>query len=630
MAHHPSSPQPKAPAPRVLSRQNFDPKPESSAQGRAASLLRPFRAAWEWLVPPTQAHKDRQSRAARVTAISLLVIGSVGSVVLGLKFARPAKEAIQDWRAEKLYLEALQDTHDKNYAQGWDKVQRAVKMSPDNVSAVRLTAEYLAMMKRPEALHFLDQIERQKATTRQDRILRVRALIALGRAQEASDILSALFAEQSADETLMYLAEQVWGGTQKNEKVLEAMKTYATAHAGEREHALRLARVEITSGNPVEASAGLRRAWELAAGRDKLALGALELINSVPDLPPDEARRLVRALQEHPEKTGWHDVMALRQQVRLDPSRRPQLVVEAVEKARNLHGADIAPYARWLLEPPQNEHLRVISLISEDEALRHQPLLENLLTAMTFLRRFDEMERLISDKRAGQILSRAVLAFYRAHLAFVSKKSSEETRAALITAKAAADTEQRMDLLKQLAKYSEERGQFDIAEEAFTSLSRNRAEEREGFDGLIRAAKSNGNTERYLAASAEAVRRWPEDNHYQDEYLYACLLTGQGLEIAVLQAEKLHKAQPQETQRRLLRAMAAWRLRDQAAVIQALADVNPSADGISPGQRAVIAAMARGTPTNNAAQIAHDLLRGIDPQGRMLPEERACLDLASR
>jgi hypothetical protein len=322
--------------------------------------------------------------------------------------------------------------------------------------------------------------------------------------------------------------------------------------------------------------------------------------------------------------------MALRQQVRLDPARRPQLVLEAVEKARGLKGNDLAPYVRWLLEPPQNEYLRVISLIPEEEALRHQALLESLLTAMTFLRRFEEMERLISDKRAGGILNHATLAFYRAHLAFVSRKSPEETRAALISAKAAADTEQRTDLLKQLAKYAEERGHFDIAEEAFTSLSRNRNEERLGFDGLIRAAKANGNTARYLAAATEAVRRWPEDNRYQDEHLYACLLTGHALELAVLEAARLHQAQPGEMKRRLMRAMAAWRLRDQAAVLAALSEIDPTSSALSQGERAVIAAMARSTSANNAAQVAHDLLRTIEPSARMMPEERACLELASR
>ncbi len=619
-----------SPTARVLSSQNFDPQSSAANAGKVATLLRPLRQAWEWLVPPTQAHKDRQSLTAKITAITLLIVGCISMIVLGLRFARPAKNIIQDWRAERLYQEALQETHDKNYMQGWDKVQRAVKMSPENVNAVRLTAEYLTMMKRPEALHFLDQLERQKATTRADRIMRVRALIALGRPQEASGLLSELFVEQAADDSLMYLSQQVWGGTKKNDMVLQAMKTYAEKHPENREHALRLARAQITSGNSVDGSEGIRRAWQVAEGKDETSLSALELINGINDLPPDEARRLIPALLMHPLKKGWHEVMALRQQVRLDPLKRPQLVAEAVQKAQELKGADLVPYVRWLLEPPQNEYLRVISLISEDQALQHQPLLENLLTAMTFLGRFDAMERLISDRRAGKILNHAVLAFYRAHLAFVSQKSSEETRAALITAKAAADTEQRADLLKLLAKYAEERKHFDIAEEAFTSLSRNRALEREGYDGLIRATKANGNTERYLAATAEATRRWPEDNRYQDEHLYACLLTGQSLELATLQANQLNQAQPNDMQRRFFLAMAAWRLRDMPGVIRALSAVDPLSDQLSQGQRAIIAAMARSTQASNAEETTRQLLSQIDPKSSMMPEERACYNQAAR
>lgn len=613
----------------MLFSQKFDVLPDGQPS-RLHTLLRPVITLWHWLVPPTQAHRDRQSKTARITAISVLILSCLGVILLGFKFARPLYDIYQNWQAERLYQEALAETNDQNYQQAWWKVQRAVQIAPNNINAIRLASEYLTGLKRPEALHFLDQLDKHGATTDQDRMVRIRALMNLNRPKDASLLLEEMLGKKGADDKLMYLAESVWGKSQRNEILIKTMKAYADKNPTNREHSIRLAGVQISSDRAVDVSEGLRRAWQIAEKDDDLGLAALMLIDNVSDLPPDEARRLISRFRTHPKATGVHLVRALRRQIKLEPLHREQLIAEAMETARQKKREDKAALIRWLLEPPQNEYHKVLALVGEDEALTYQPLLENYLNALTMLRRFDDVERLLDDPRTSKILSQTVLSFFRAHLAYITTKSTEETRAALITAKNASDREHRADLLVQIARYAEERGHPDIAEEAFRSVSRLGDHERAGFDGLIRATRSNGNSEGLLAASAEASRRWPDDSRYQEEYLYACLLTGRDVELASIRAQKLHEAQPQDQQRRLFVAMSAWRLKDMASTLGLLGKLNPEDPGLTPGQRAVIAAIARETPANNAAEAARSVLRNIDPKARMMPEEKTCFIRAAQ
>jgi tetratricopeptide (TPR) repeat protein len=612
----------------VLFSQKID--PNQADKPRPFVLLRPFINAWQWLVPPTQAHRDRQSTTARVVAISSLVIFCGTVIVLGFLYAKPIQDEYQNWQAERLYVEALEHTNDKNYRAGWDKVQKAVQIAPDNINAIRLSAEYLTALKQPESIYFLDQLERHGATKEGDRVLRVRALMALQRPKEASEVLEEMLNKQMPTDTLMKLAEHVWGKSQKDAMLTKAMTNYAERHPDDREHALRLARVQIASPKLLEVSDGLRLAWKVAEGEDDLSLKALELLDTASDLPPDESMKLIQRLRNHPKGNGWHLVAALRRQVKIDPLRRDALILEAATLAKGRTRDDLVPLFRWLIEPPQNEYLKALSLITEDEAVTYQPLLESYLTALTALGRFSDLERLVNDKRVASILSRTILAFFRAHLAYVTHKKPEETRAALISAKNASDIEHRADLLQRIAGYAEERGHFDIAEEAFRAVALNPEHERIGFDGLIRMTKTNGNTEGLLASSGEAVRRWPDDNRYQEDFLYANLLTGRDVELAMTQVQKLFELQPKDHQRQFFVALAYWRMSDMKTATQYLNGMDLSNNHLTAGQQAVFAAIARDSTAENAIDVARQVLRDIDPAARMLPEERLCFTKAAR
>jgi hypothetical protein len=75
-------------------------------------------------------------------------------------------------------------------------------------------------------------------------------------------------------------------------------------------------------------------------------------------------------------------------------------------------------------------------------------------------------------------------------------------------------------------------------------------------------------------------------------------------------------------------ALAYWRLKDMDSAVQYLVDMN--LNRLSPGQKAVLAAITRNCNIENAKDAARLALNDIDPKANMLPEERACFTEASR
>lgn len=608
----------------MLTNQTID--PNQNGQPKPFILIRPFVTLWHWLVPPTQAHRDRQSKTARWAARIGVATFCLTLMGFGIYYAKPIQDTYQDWKADKMVAESRRMAEDGQIVNAVFKAQEAYKLAPDNIGAIRLNTEYLTAMKRPEALFFLDRLEANGATELKDKQTRVKALMNLNRGKEAASLLEEVLSLSPTDPLSMKLAEEVWSSSQKNSILLKTLKNYAEKHPEDAAHSLRVAKIQTDSANPTEQADGMRRAWAVAEREDAIGLEAIEFLDSFEILPPDEANRLIEKLRSHPKATGWHQVAALKRKLQMNPAQQVQLVQEAIEMAQGKKREDLVPMVRWLVE--QKEFLQVLALVNENDAKEYQPLLENYLTALTMLQRFEELERLVKDPKVEAILNQSVSAFYRAHLAFVTRKPTEEVRSALTAAKNAADIERRGELCMKIAEYAEARGYADIAESAYKSAALNTRTDRQGYQGLIRASEANGNTEGLLEAATEAARRWPDDPVYVERFLYVNLLTGRQLELTLDETQKLLQQRPDDHLRRLLVALSHWRLGDvksATALLQNL-DVNI----LSPGQRAILAGIARGSDARNAADAARSVVQTIGPQDRMLPEERAFLAKALR
>ncbi len=246
------------------------------------------------------------------------------------------------------------------------------------------------------------------------------------------------------------------------------------------------------------------------------------------------------------------------------------------------------------------------------------------------LQRFGDLERLVNDPKVADMLDTTTLAMFQAHLAYVLKKPAEDLRAKLIVAKDMAEVNGRYPALLRIAQYGEDRGHFDIAEEAYrlTIRAARRASappqiERQAFEGLMNACMATHNSELLLQATQDAIVRWPDDATFIERHHYISLLLGKNVELGLRSAQNLLKIQPRDNQRKLNVALAYWRIQDVQQAISHLQnmDLNP----LSEGQRAVFAAIARSAGFKDEAVR---IVQAISPQAGMLPEERHCFEKA--
>lgn len=609
----------------MLWNQNIDPNKDPSQ--KPFILWRPFIMAWEWLVPPTVAHRDRQSPLARWIAAFVIVSICTTLLLLGVVYARPLKNSYKNMRAESMVKEARRMAENGQVVNAVMKAQEAYSKAPESVEAIRLNFEYFTQMKRDTALFFYDKLKELEVLTLADEQMHVRCLLNLGKPKEASVALEKLMQVEQPSEALMKLAEDVWGQREQNKPLLNVLRNYTQAHPEDKVGALRFAKVQIASSNPTEAGQGMELLWTLAAQDDVLGLQALEFINGLPTLSPVDAAKLIQRLKTHPKAGDAHYVAALKREVLLAPERKKEIVMDATAKYRDKKRDQLLPFVRWLVE--QGEFLQVLTILPEEDAKAHQGLLENYLNALTMLQRFNDLERLVNDPKVADILDPTTVAMFRAHLAYVLKKPAEELRGKLIAAKDAAQANGRYPALLRIAQYGEDRGHFDIAEDAY-SLAIKAAQrasasariEREAFTGLIKACEANQNTESLLQATLHAVQRWPDDYSFIERHLYASLLAGRNIELALVNSQKLLRIQSKDNLRKLTVALAHWRLRDiqQAVSYLQYMDLNL----LTEGQRAVFAAIANSGGFHDEAL---GVVKAISPKAGMLPEERRCFEL---
>ncbi len=610
----------------MLWNQNIDPNKDPSQ--KPFILWRPFVMAWEWLVPPTVAHRDRQSPLSRWIASFVIVSICTTLIILGVIYARPLKNSYKAMRADSMVKEARRLAENGQVVNAVMKAQEAYLKAPESVEAIRLNFEYFTLMKRDTALFFYDKLKELEALTPTDEQLHVRALMNLGKPKEASVALEQLMRVEQPSEALMKLAEEVWGQREQNKPLLNVLRAFHANNPDDKESALRLAKVQISSGNPTEIGQGMELLWQLAGQDDALGLQTLEFINGLPSLTPADAAKLIKRLKTHPKAGDWHYVAALKREVEQSPERKKEIVMDAVLKYRDKKRDELLPVVRWLVE--QGEFLQVLDILPEEDAKTHQGLLENYLNALTVLQRHDDMERLVNDAKVATILDPTTVAMFRAHLAYVLKKPAEELRSKLIAAKESAQLNGRYPVLLRIAQYAEDRSHYDIAEDAYrlTIKAAQRASaapriERDAHAGLIKSCEANHNTEALLQATQKAVERWPDDTTFIERYLYVSLLTGRNMELSLSQAQKLLQIQPKDNLRKLTVALAHWRLQDKQRAVQYLnyIDLNP----LTEGQRAVFAAIANGGGFHDEAV---GVIKAINPKAGMLPEERRCFERA--
>lgn len=613
-----------------------DPDP-AKVHERRFVLWRPFVAIWNWLVPRSVAHADRQSRVARVVAIGLLLAACLGLVGIVLYNGKAWHRVVNQWRSSSLVKDAIkyEKIADEYRAAGKgseyrDTMVKAFRLAsdayakdPENPEAVRVAARIYTRSGANEARWLWNKLDKLNAMTDDDVGWRIQALSAMKEDKTAADQIEAVLRDRPATQKIVTLADTVMRNLGRTPQLIGILRDYTRQKPDDLDTQLMLAmRLVEFGGTEREKSEGTGMLWKLAGDDAAVGLRAAEFIDRL-SLTPKESNLLIERLEHHPLAREPHRIAALKRRAALEPARKQEILHAAVESHRGMKREDLVPLAHWLYE--EREPQKILSLLNEEEVRDFPPLLSEYFNALSLLGRFDDLERLVKDPRSR--LTVAQRDFHKVHLAFVrntlTNQPMDNIDNLLVDAVNSALRENQVQMLLELGRYAVMRKHYRTAMGAYKAASASPATERAGYEGMLKASYDLGSMKDYASISRETMRRWPSNQFFAEQYLYACLLSGEAIETSAERANSLLAAQPKDSQRKLLAALASHRFGDRDSCARHLQ--NSSFGDLTPGQRAVFCGLARSV---GFTDVATKLAAGIPEETRMLPEEEKFFRIA--
>lgn len=599
--------------------------PDPSAR-RPFILLRPFVAFWQWMFPPTQAHADRQSHASRVVAGFTIIAFCAALIAFVLMNGRKWHDQWQTWQSNRLVKKAEGFEKEERLLEAWIRANDAYMLDPENPNAIRTLARYYTARKQKEALYLLEKLEKQGVLTDDDVLLRIQALSNAYEDKIAQTKIEEVLLTSKASTKMVEVADHVMQRLGRREQLIDILKAYVRQKPDDLEIKLKLAMREVELGTPSEATEGMASLWELAANKEALGLTALEFLDGRNIATSYEQNQLVDLLEKHPLAVEKHRIAALRRRAVIQPERRTELIEKAMQERKDAKREDLVPLADWLNR--EGEHERLLRFLNEAVVQDYAPLLGHYLNALTLTKRYKDLERLVKDPRTR--LTTAERAFYQVHLAFVTEKSWGEVNTLLVDALNAMVASRQPERLLQIAQWAEQRNHPLVAEQAYrAAATETRAEqvERRGFEGLLRLTYHNGNSVGFMEAARATARRWPDNQFFLERSLYASLLAGIEIEQAFPKVQKLLDASPTDTQRKLLMALALYRMADFRAAVDTLQNSSLS-DINSAGNAAVFCGILHSAGLPGIRAQALQIASQIPKDAIMLPEEQRFLTRA--
>ena len=642
-------------APRLmLTTQNINP---NERPPHRFFLVRWIVGTWHWILPPSLAHRDRESDLKRKLRATAIISLCIAAIIAALNYAKPLQDMWQERQARNYVERAKQFAESKDYVMAITTAQEAVRVAPDYEPGVRLNAQLLTAIGRSEALVYWGLLERQGSASVDDLKGKVRALLRIGRPREARDLLMTLLADHPDDKDLPLLAEEVLGRQGANTVLLDLLKRHNASNPEDRDNALRLATAQLMSRQETEMKLARESLWKLSEGEDGVSHHSLRVLAQLETLDLDERRRLSVALDTHTLADGEDHCAALAMRIMLAQDRRGSLIDECIERwFKGKGGKELLPLVRWLVL--NGEAARIISLVDKDRIKTRnedKEILQNYLNALSMLGRYTELAELIRDENVP--LSRGERTYYEAHLSsciifarpdnlsklargaragdLLSVTESDDLKQKFNAAVFALINEGRWDLLMALGEHlsANVKSFYDIAEQAFRAVASagNARLERRAVAGWMASSRLAGNTNNLITAARRGALRWPDDPLFAEELLYCDFLQGNRIESSLPRANVLLQGSPNDSKRKLISALGFWRLGDLQSAIEACQEIKM--DEVGPGQMAVFAALYFAAGPAMTAEGKEDvfalklesILRPIPTNAVLLTEETAML-----
>ncbi len=567
----------------------------------------------------------RNRRIVRVYLPTLIIL-----TALGYFGGLPAWRAVKRFQSRRIAAEAIQLLQQEKWSEAARRAHDAVLLSLTEPEAMRASARvWTRLGLAAEAVKYWKELDRLGALTVDDRRDYASSSLAAGDLPTAAVQLDAIIASKAPPKPGDALVQaQISAGKSDFAKSVASAREVIAEASGANERERYIAAMLLLNLNDLEGRRlGANQIVALARTKAPVALDALvwEARRQRGTLPVDTDRippaELIERINQHPNATTLHKLLALDVESRVDLARQEEIVQRAVEaygrpgSPRDALGALVV----WLNE--HREYERVIQLVSFDRSLESQGLFLGRLDALGAMGRWNEVRQALESQRFP--LDPMIQELYLARaLGEMGDRTAAENR--WIRARQAAGGS--MEKLMTVARYAESAGASGQAEAALRQAAEAAPEVRPLQENFLRFLAEHGDTQKIHRQIRAMLRIWPDDPSLENDDAYFSALRKEGVEAALPVAERLYQVSPTSLPHRTTLALVRLRLGRNADALALFRNITVPDSASLPNTRLVYAAALRacGFDAEARAEAA-----GI-PRNRLNKEERELLESALR
>jgi hypothetical protein len=491
---------------------------------------------------------------------------------------------------------------------------------------LRVVADYLeATQTEPQFLSsVLDKLDTRNLMLPADYLWACRLQLAERRIDLARKALNRIPAptRTSAEALKLSVAILSEEGRQK-EAVAEEAKLFQL-FPQDPEVVLRMATRDLVGTFPEFQQAALKKLWALAEQPNESGLNAIRILSQQSDITLTAARQLLDLLDKQPTLTPAERLRMVSVIMKLDPSRREDLINAEMERYRTGGLNVLAQLASWLAQEKENEMLMAL-VSSRGELLQTPEIFPMVALAMAERKRWNGLLNLLKPSPKPLPVPKSRAAAWRALAARnLYPEDTREARSHLEEALREGAVEKNTSAVFETARLAEDWSMSDVALKAYEALAvPGSQQEQTMLEKSLQMAVLLKDSTVQLRLAEKLSSLLPSNLLLAHRRDYLKLLLGTQIETIATANGEASASPVVNSNEKLLKALHAYRLHDRPQAFIEIQSIENTVE-MSVGERAVYAGiLAESGETRKAYNLA-EKIRSAD----LLDEEIMFLNKA--
>jgi hypothetical protein len=501
--------------------------------------------------PRRERRSNRGASRQRQTLIWLTILVFLVATITG---AKPVYHWFKARRAAHFADQGAVLFEEGKWNEAAIKYQVALQLDPLGYPGLAGAARLATRANRPEALDLWEQVVRLPRCNDADRQEYATLLLKAGRLAAAKNVIERLLTANPDVKTLG-LASQYAEQTGESSKALDFAKAAIKRAPDDIATRSRMAELLAASSDPAQRLEARQILWQLANKESHYARPALQALARAPDLPTDEASRVLTLLESLSPATAEDAFLAADLRLKLKPNDAGRIYDEMIARFGQADIPTKVQLALWLNAHRQSE--RVLNLWPAEQALENNQLLLPDLDALANLQRWVEIDSILN--RGDLTFDPSVLECFRARSA---QGQNQALEANLHWARAISLASNDPFKLRFVANFAEQNRVADVALKAYEQLSRFPEHAAFAYRGIERAGGKSGELTTQRAAAEKISALSPNDPNSIAQLTYLNLLIGLDVPANLAKATELVKKYPERLSFRVTAALGYLRQHD--------------------------------------------------------------------